>query len=524
MRYQQAPLRRPCFSGKFSCGLCLVIAMFLATGNESHAAINWDSQALGEVNMMPNQPLGAGTQWWFNPVNWSATEPGEAPPWYLPPTVNGTATTDVQINEGTLTLPGGEGVVYDPDNDPHYDDLDLGGSQTLGAEDLTYPAGYGPRTIEQMYISRNTTNHNLLTIKGDLELRRLGSLALVVGRSGSTGTAPEQQNLGRVNQLAGTVIVNGDLDVGGSETSGWGNGIYDYRGGTLKVQGNSELRLSAGGSAGAAGHGRLIVHNPTTGGHIRTRQLEVAAVGADGTSSPADGITKGVGIVEFHFENGGTRPIQVTENLVLNNGSPIASTSTRSARLDLVLNEAPCSGAACVPVNLGLIDVDFGDIGFGLITGSLSLGPTFSNASNPSEVYTDGSSVSATFGSNKYNWTIRYGGHITWSNADNSVVQSISGTGGTDVVLIGLSSEALPGVPGDYNGDGFVDAADYVAWRKTPSAFGGDPVGYNTWRQHFGESDGGSGGSGQVPEPASLLLVLLGAVAMPLRRRRGWMR
>jgi len=33
---------------------------------------------------------------------------------------------------------------------------------------------------------------------------------------------------------------------------------------------------------------------------------------------------------------------------------------------------------------------------------------------------------------------------------------------------------------GDYNGDGKVDAADYVAWRKDPADHGGTPDGYNT--------------------------------------------
>jgi hypothetical protein len=39
---------------------------------------------------------------------------------------------------------------------------------------------------------------------------------------------------------------------------------------------------------------------------------------------------------------------------------------------------------------------------------------------------------------------------------------------------------------GDYNTDGKVDPADYALWRKNPTAFGGDPAGYNTWRTNFG--------------------------------------
>ena len=55
----------------------------------------------------------------------------------------------------------------------------------------------------------------------------------------------------------------------------------------------------------------------------------------------------------------------------------------------------------------------------------------------------------------------------------------------TEVPVIGLD--------GDHNADGVVDAADYVAWRKDPDNFGGDPAGYNDWVANFGESQLGSG-------------------------------
>jgi hypothetical protein len=79
---------------------------------------------------------------------------------------------------------------------------------------------------------------------------------------------------------------------------------------------------------------------------------------------------------------------------------------------------------------------------------------------------------------------------------------------------------ATASLAGDYNGDGKVDAADYVAWRKNPTAFGGNPTGYNTWRDNFGESLGaGSAARGAVPEPAPGLLLLIALVGGLLRRR-----
>lgn len=78
------------------------------------------------------------------------------------------------------------------------------------------------------------------------------------------------------------------------------------------------------------------------------------------------------------------------------------------------------------------------------------------------------------------------------------------------------------GLPGDYNEDGVVNAADYVAWRnlngtaadlpnRDPNLSGDIGEGdYTFWAGHFGDSNGaGSGLAGQsaVPEPSCLLLV-----------------
>jgi len=76
----------------------------------------------------------------------------------------------------------------------------------------------------------------------------------------------------------------------------------------------------------------------------------------------------------------------------------------------------------------------------------------------------------------------------------------------------------MAGVPGDYNSDGKVDAADYVVWRKTD----GTQAGYNTWRSNFGATAGsGSGAAANtaVPEPAALVMLIVGILAMCFRRR-----
>lgn len=93
-----------------------------------------------------------------------------------------------------------------------------------------------------------------------------------------------------------------------------------------------------------------------------------------------------------------------------------------------------------------------------------------------------------------------------------------------------------PGLPGDYNDDGSVDAADYVFWRATFGQIGenlpadGDYSGeidagdYTVWTENFGATDGPGAGSAlaAVPEPAAWLLFVLGSapiVALAGRRR-----
>jgi autotransporter-associated beta strand protein/T5SS/PEP-CTERM-associated repeat protein len=87
----------------------------------------------------------------------------------------------------------------------------------------------------------------------------------------------------------------------------------------------------------------------------------------------------------------------------------------------------------------------------------------------------------------------------------------------TDGVL-SLDAAALSG---DFNEDGAVNAADYVAWRKGLVA--SSPENYDLWRTHFGQSSGGGSGakfaSTSAPEPSTVVMLLVGAIATASRRR-----
>jgi hypothetical protein len=92
------------------------------------------------------------------------------------------------------------------------------------------------------------------------------------------------------------------------------------------------------------------------------------------------------------------------------------------------------------------------------------------------------------------------------------------------------------GVTGDYNDDGFVNAADYTVWRNSVGSqinFAADGnldsivdiEDYYVWKLHYGESFGSAAGDTlfPAPEPASAILMLFGMLSFCScsgRRRR----
>jgi hypothetical protein len=472
---------------------------------------------------------GAGTQWWFNPVNWNA--PGN-PNTVLPPSNNAAGTTagETQINLGTGAWDQGEGVVYDPTNDP-----DFG-----AALSIPFPATFNRQKISDFYLSRGTPDSNRLTIKGNLTFQGRVHVGM---SSGTRGLSTD----GLIVQESGSVdIPVRELDLALVDTAnvGFGNGVYDYRGGTLAVSqlGGSGLRMSVGSTsnssdgmkAGPAGIGKLVIHNPATPGYIRTKSLVTALyagfdegpVGPNGSEFDSEvdsnGITTGVGIFEFHYNNGATRPIQINNSMTLNNGVDRNTLGIRSSRLDIVLDAAPCLGAGCVPNTVGLFDIDFDGFGGTLLgdgdldeDGVFNDDRVFSNLDNTLD-YREGDMISATFGSIQYHWTISYSGDITWDNANTGDLASVTGPGtGVDIVLVGHSSVS-DGIPGDFDNDGDVDGRDFLVWQRGNSPDPLSAADLEEWQNNYGTAP--LGVLTAVPEPCSLLL----CVTLPLlfyRRR-----
>jgi hypothetical protein len=110
----------------------------------------------------------------------------------------------------------------------------------------------------------------------------------------------------------------------------------------------------------------------------------------------------------------------------------------------------------------------------------------------------------------------------------------VSWSAASDLIHVEQAPDGLP--PGDYNKDKVVDASDYVAWKTALGQIGaglaadGDWSGrvdegdYDVWRANFGRTAPAAvlfGDSTSVPEPATCLLLVMGAaISMRGRRRR----
>jgi hypothetical protein len=103
----------------------------------------------------------------------------------------------------------------------------------------------------------------------------------------------------------------------------------------------------------------------------------------------------------------------------------------------------------------------------------------------------------------------------TLSNNTNSatpqpVLAEVVDHPGGDVGSPGFVPGLTVSLDGDFNGNGVVDAADYVFWRKND----GTATGYNTWRTNFGRTGAAASGVevASVPEPTSAVMMAIASI------------
>lgn len=120
-------------------------------------------------------------------------------------------------------------------------------------------------------------------------------------------------------------------------------------------------------------------------------------------------------------------------------------------------------------------------------------------------------------------------GELNWNGR-------VGWAGGRLEVSTIADARLLPGLAGDYNGNGTVDAADYTVWRDTLGQVGAglaadgnasgtiDGGDFDVWRARFGQTAPSAAvaaarSTNAVPEPAAIVLMVAAAAGAALLHR-----
>jgi hypothetical protein len=140
----------------------------------------------------------------------------------------------------------------------------------------------------------------------------------------------------------------------------------------------------------------------------------------------------------------------------------------------------------------------------------------------------------AQFTVNGINWAPGTDLWLRWG--DQQLTGNDHGMAIDNVEFSANTGSSTGGVPGDYNANGVVDAADYVLWRDNngltsgATTAQGDGTGdgmvnsddYGFWQARFGNTSGSGSslGSAAIPEPTSLgVIPLLASLMLSFRKR-----
>jgi fibronectin-binding autotransporter adhesin len=409
----------------------------------------------------------------------------------------GTATINspIELRATLILAPMNNGAV---DNGQANRPLTLGGNITEsgGAHGLT-KTGLNSITLSgtNTYTGDTTINGGTLTLGNSLAMQNStldygnfgGSLSFGTLTAATLGGLKGSQDLALIN----TTPANVALSVGNNNASTTYSGV-----------------LSGGGALTKTGSGTFTLTGDST--YTGTTTVSAGTLLANNTSGSATG--SGAVLVNSGATLGGTGSVSgavtVQSGGKISPGASIESVGVGKLTLDsesLLTFElgAPTTGdlinvadAAGLTINGGI--VTFLDAG-GLAPGTYPL-ITYNGA------------LGGALGNLTLGGTQPSGFSFNFANSGSSIDVVVASSGGS----------------ANYDGLNGVDTADYVLWRKTPSAYGGDPAGYNAWRGQYGNPSGaGAGGGnsfsgvGAVPEPNAILLACCAMFGAVFLRSRG---
>ncbi|HEX2477215.1 MAG TPA: hypothetical protein VHK01_20840 [Lacipirellulaceae bacterium] len=388
--------------------------------------------------------------------------------------------------------------------------------------------GAGSNMATNLSVSVGQSGTGQLTISGGGSVSA-GFNSSVGGNPSSTGTATVA-GAGSSWTVADTLSVGffgmGTLDVENCGSVSSAEGIIGREQGstgTVTVTGNGSSwtiggRLSMGGIAATGADGGNAQLNIHSGGTVDV--AEDTVIFDNGFLFLQGGTLATTGISGGSFIwSSGTLHVGIFDG-DLTNPSDGTLAPGRSAGGTTILGDYTQSAGATLEIEIGgtatATQFDFVDItGTATLGGELQLALINGFVPDPEDefiVFNAGDLLS--FFTNAGN-----GQRVETIDGVGSFLVHYGPTSIFNPNQIVLSEFAPARVPSDYNGDGVVDAADYVVWRK----YDGSQAGYDLWRANFGATVGSgaeASSNAAVPEPTTLFIVLVGTLATSIANVR----
>jgi autotransporter-associated beta strand protein len=344
-------------------------------------------------------------------------------------------------------------------------------------------------------------------------------VAVPIINGGLTKNGTGTMRLSGANTFSGPVTVNAGVLRSNNAAGFSSSSTVTVNGGTLDMNGITDTVASLAGSGGAVTQGAAGLTLAATSGSTTFA----------GTITGTGTLTKNGGSTQILGGNNSLGPVALsagsllfnginTTGAVTVNGGTLGGSGSISSAVTVNNTGHLAPGASIESLDVGaltlnagsVLDAELGAPGIGdriNVTGLLTLNGGGINLTNLG-------------GLDAGTYTLLQYGSLNGSVANLGMPSG--GPSNFTYALIDTGSQInlSVGIPGDFNHDATVDAADYAVWLKSD----GTSTGYDLWRSNFGRQVGtgagaGLGNSANIPEPATVLMAACGLLSFAALRR-----
>jgi autotransporter-associated beta strand protein len=305
---------------------------------------------------------------------------------------------------------------------------------------------------------------------------------------------------GNVIVAQGTLVINGGAAMGDLAAID----LTDASGVLLTISGASETIGSLAGG-GAAGGNVTLNTSLTTGGNNTSTTYAGVISGPGGLTKIGSGAFKLTGSNSYEGLTtvaSGTLSVDgaIPGDTIVQNGATLAGAGTIGGTASVQSGGILAPGTSVGTINVGTLTMAGGSI-LGMEIGSTSDQVVVGGAA------TLGGTLAVSFAEGFIPVVGQTFTLLTASTRTGTFVEALPSFGNLTLDVTydaqNVLVEVVPILPGDFNADGAVNAADYIVLRKGGSGF--TQSDYDDWRRHFGETlpEGASQSEdfSNVPEP-----------------------